>query len=234
MAAKAVRSSHAALIGALLGAGCAGGTPREVEWPYEYVEPTIAVRSWDRKAREQAASSGEITAETALSQFPSEALRITARTLDASGIPGAHALVSALGARYELTIDQLNYRTDTHADGANRAVAVESGFGVRLRARVKAFQGGIDLADLSAIARAADAGGLTGALTFETVGLEGSVLESLVPEPRAITAESIRDAMRAASILRALLEAGDTSLRVAAEELRRRPLDGRGSATSQL
>jgi hypothetical protein len=234
MAARALHSHRAALIGALLCAGCGRGAARELEWPDERVEPTIAVRSWDRRALQQARRSGETADENALAQFPSETLRITARAIDASGIPRAHVLVSELGGHYELTIDQLNYRTDTHADGASTAVAVESGFGVRLRARVKAFQGGIDLANLTAIARAADVGGLAGALTFETIGLDGSALDSLVPEARALTAESLRDAMKAASSLRALLEAGDPSLRVAAQELRRRPLEPRGSATSRL
>lgn len=234
MAAKAVCSCRAALIGALLCTGCGGAPPREPEWPDEHIEPTIAVRSWQRQALQRAASDGEITVESALVRFPSEALRISARSLDASGTPRTAALVSQLGGHYELTIDQLSYRTDTHANGATQAVAVESGFGVRLRARVKAFQRGIDLADLTAIARAADVGGLNGSLMFETIGIEGSALEPLLPEPRAINAESIRDAMKVASTLRALLEAGDAGLRVAAQELRRRPLDARGSATSRL
>jgi hypothetical protein len=234
MAAKAVPSRRAALIGVLLSAGCGSGAPRAPEWPEAYVEPPIAVRSWERQARDRVPSDGETTGENALSQFPNEALRIRARALDAGGTPRASVLVSELGGHYELIIDQLSYRTDTHAQGPSTGIVVESGFGVRLRARLKAFQSGIDLTNLTAIARAADAGGLAGALSFETLGIDGSALEALVPQVRALTAASIRDAMKAASNLRALLEAGDAGLSAAAQELRRRSLDTGESATSRL
>src|SRR5262245_31811411 len=133
--ATMTRPRCAALIGSLLlgGIGCASAAPPEPEWPDTTIEPTIAVRSWDTRSSNQ--ENSDISSADTFARYPSEALRIDAHVLDRAGIPRVSALVSQLGVRYELTIDQLSYRTDPHTEGAI-PVAVDSGFGVRLRARV--------------------------------------------------------------------------------------------------
>jgi hypothetical protein len=219
--------------------GC-GAAKQHAVWepPDELFHYDPPVRSWESKSSEPAASAldgngdGTIDGHEALSYFPHEALRISARGLGSSGQPGALVLDTQKGQRYELTVDQVNYRSPEPSDDRGTP-RVESALGVRLRARLEAHRDGIDLTNLTEIAGAADRGSLAGTLWLEPLGLAGRAVDALLPAPTPLGDQAIREAMLAAASIRALLEAGDPSVEVRTDLLSTRPLPRRARAISR-
>jgi hypothetical protein len=145
---------------------------------------------------------GTITTNDKLYLFPNESVQVRVAQYDAeSGVTFPMVAVSVRGGNYEVIVDYAKYRIDRTEDD----YVYQSGLGIRLRATIVAFEGGIDISSLYGIGIAAKQSKLSGTLRFETIGLSGRQISPLIPLPSEISIESIQAAMQAAAAIKANL-----------------------------
>ncbi len=140
--------------------------------------------------------------ERMLAIFPNETSRVYIEDLTAGGKVsyGGIASVSASGTSYHIVVDYMKSRTDNFG----KAICV-SGVGIRLRARIVTTKAGLDLSNLYGLGVAASKNRVFGSLEFETIGISGEQISSLVPVPATLSIESISAAMQALAAIKSKL-----------------------------
>jgi hypothetical protein len=140
-----------------------------------------------------------VSREELLYVFPNEAVQVRVARVSAEGkLSLPMASLSAAGQHYEVVVDYAKYRTDRTMDG----FVYQSGVGIRIRANVKSFEAGVDISNLFGLGAAAKAGRLSGSLRFETIGIGGKAISTLIPLPTEISVESIQLALQAAAAIK--------------------------------
>lgn len=146
-----------------------------------------------------------------LKLFPNESSRVYIEEFDQKKGFNAAGIVSLSkkDKLYVVTIDYLKYRTDR----IDMNVFV-SGFGLRMRAKIKTTNkgGGINLSSLYALGLAASENKLSGSLEFDSIGVTGAEITPLVPIPSNLSMESIATAMQALASIKAKLYDGEVDV----------------------
>lgn len=83
------------------------------------------------------------------------------------------------------------------------------GIGLRLSADIRALKGGITLSGLGAIGAAADANGLSGTLTVQTLGVNGKSIAVALPLPSKLDQTTVESGILAIGSSRAILYTAD-------------------------
>lgn len=199
------------LIGSLVACGTRSGstTPPTLDRPLEAgisYSPVDPVSFWDHfqdapgvpACRSLDEDPGCSTREI-LANFPNDATQVSIFKLEADGQLSAPFVgLSSRGSLYRVIVDYVKYRTDIVEDCVFR-----SGFGIRMRAELETSKSGLDISSPIGIGFNAQLGHLSGSLRFETIGLSGKIVTTLVPIPSQISAESIQKAMEAAASIKA-------------------------------
>jgi hypothetical protein len=134
--------------------------------------------------------------------YPNEAVQVRILKFDTSGgVSTPFGGSSVKGGVYEVIVDYVKYRTDRGADN----MVYQSGVGLRMRANISTYEADVNLSSLYGIGAAARAGQLSGTLRFETIGISGPQVSSLIPLPSEISVESIQMAMQAAAAIKSNL-----------------------------
>lgn len=192
--------------------------PTDPTGSFRPIDPVDVNDYWDERWDMDADKDGKISIQELFGNFPNEAVRVSVRNIDSSGeMQGYGASSSVKGGRYEVTVDYVKYRTDPHLTGEKQGLIVQSGVGIRLRARITTFEAGLNITSLFGIGAAAKSGQLTGTLEFETIGIGGKAISPLVPLPSEISMESIQNAMQAAAAIKASMYSGEDDVKIVAQ-----------------
>lgn len=144
---------------------------------------------------------GDISRDEELFSFPNEAVQVRIMQFDAKGKASfAVAAVSVAGGHYQVIVDYSKFRMDL---GEN--FVYQSGVGFRMRANIVTFEAGIDISSLFGLGFAAQQKKLSGTLRFETIGISGRHVSSMLPLPSEISVQSIQTAMQAGAAIKASL-----------------------------
>lgn len=144
---------------------------------------------------------GVIGRDDELFSFPNEAVQVRIMQFDAKGNASfAVAAVSVAGGHYQIIVDYSKYRIDLGED-----FVYQSGVGFRMRANIVTFEAGVDISSLFGLGIAAQQKKLSGTLRFETIGIRGRQVSSMLPLPSEISVQSIQAAMQAAAAIKASL-----------------------------
>lgn len=165
--------------------------------------------------------------EALLRDLDTETVRISLNTLDSDATATAAVVgVSAAGQSYQLILDYIKYLTvnkavnipdvccDLDAEGdqyegdetislKTSYVPIYTGIGLRIRAEFKALKGGLNISGLPALAIAANANGISGRLTVQTLGITGQEITGLMPIISDISVASIQQAVQAVAAIKA-------------------------------
>ena len=192
--------------------------PTDPTSSFRPIDPVDVNDYWDERWDMDADGDGKVSIRELFSNFPNEAVRVSVRNIDSSGeMQGYGASSSVRGGRYEVTIDYVKYRTDPYVTDSKQGIIVQSGVGIRLRARITTFEAGLNITSLFGIGAAAKSGQLTGTLEFETIGIGGKAISPLVPLPSEISMESIQNAMQAAAAIKASMYSGEDDVKIVAQ-----------------
>lgn len=133
-----------------------------------------------------------------LFMFPNEAVHISVLQYSKEGgLTVPTVTVSAKGSSYRVIVDYAKYRIDSTNDKI-----YQSGIGIRMTAEITTSEANINISSLYGLGIAAKAGKLSGTLSFQTIGISGKQISSLVPLPSEISVESIQTAMQAAAAIK--------------------------------
>ncbi|MEM6294349.1 MAG: hypothetical protein AAGA54_23950 [Myxococcota bacterium] len=169
-------------------------------------DPIDPVSFWDFFVDEEAVppcralddDSSCSVAET-LANFPNDATQVSVFKVSAGGSVDAPFVgLASRGEAYRVIVDYVKYRTDVVENCVYR-----SGIGVRMRADLRTSKSKLDISSPISIGTGAELGHISGSLRFETIGLSGKMVTTLVPIPSQISAESIQKAMEAAASIKA-------------------------------
>ncbi len=202
-------------------AGCAtvpeaSSTPAFEQLSFAPIEPIDADLYWadDAVLRYEDLDGDGVVGNTnleRLSAFPIEAAHV--RVLRVSGEANADAPLvreGVSGEHYVVILDYVKYRTDETTEGC----IVQTGVGIRMRARLEMLESVSHISSPFAIAAAATAEKLQGDLTFQTIGVHGKAVSPLVPLPSRLSEESMQSGIVAvAAIKSSLYTDGDVLIR---------------------
>lgn len=170
-----------------------------------------------------------------LRDLDTETVRIAVNTLDSNADASAGVVsTSVKGKSYVLIVDYIKYfscsqRIVTNytcvdrrgkkkgvAGTVNRSfestVPIYIGIGLRIRAEFKALQGGLNISGLPALAIAANANGIAGRLTVQTLGITGQEVTNLLPLLSDISVASIQSAVQAVGAIKAKIYEDSTTV----------------------
>lgn len=98
-----------------------------------------------------------------------------------------------------------DYRVLNSGGDSNRQLRVLPlylGIGLRLKATIKVEDGKVDLGNLFGLGMAAQSKKITGSLIFQTLGISGDKISSLIPMPAEISPTSIQNAITALATIK--------------------------------
>ena len=145
--------------------------------------------------------NNEITRDEELLMFANESVQIRVKQFDAAGnVSFPIAAISMSGGHYEVYVDYAKYRTDRTDE-----YIIQSGIGIRMKANIFTLESGLDVSNLYGIAAAAEQKKLSGTLRFETIGIGGKQISTLIPLPSEISMQSIMNSMQAAAAIKSNL-----------------------------
>jgi hypothetical protein len=164
-----------------------------------------------------------------LRDLDTETVRIALDTLDGSvDLSGSIVGTSVKGHSYVLIVDYIKYITSskelavsyTSADARGReeeksfkgTVPMYTGIGLRIRAEFKAYESGLDLSGLPALAVAVSGEGISGRLTIQTLGITGPEVTGLLPLISDISVTSIQNAVQAVGAIKAKIYEESTTV----------------------
>ena len=196
---------------AVLGTGCttlkaASSEPAPTDDKYDFlpIAPVNYLDVFDFNKLWQASEQPlERRNREVLKFFPNEAAQVRTATVNRSGeLNFLPITTSVAGQLYQVQLDYVQYRIDTSP--ATKLIYM-SGVGIRLVADFRSLKSDVRIADFSGLGAAARNEEISGTLRFETLGISGPEISSLIPLPSVISVESIQSAMQASAAIKAKL-----------------------------
>jgi hypothetical protein len=183
---------------------------------------------WIRDPSPEETKDGHLDADETSQEFykallrdlDTETVRVALNTLEGdvdlnAGVVGT----TVKGQSYVLIVDYIKYitsskeidreYTSSNARGQDvpkrftGTIPIYTGIGLRIRAEFKAIEGGLSVSGLPALAVAANARGITGRLTVQTLGITGPEVTGLMPLISDISVTSIQSAVQAVAAIKA-------------------------------
>jgi hypothetical protein len=203
-------------------------------YTYQPLNPTTV---WIRDPSQQEIDAGYLDGDETSLEFKqallrdldTETVRVALTTLEGDAALNAGVVgTSVKGQSYALIVDYIKYITSSkeidieypssysqELDEMERfagTVPMYTGVGLRIRAEFKAFEGGLDISGLPAIAAAANAKGISGRLTVQTLGITGSEVTGLMPIISDVSVTSIQNAVQAVGAIKAKIYEESTTV----------------------
>jgi hypothetical protein len=164
-----------------------------------------------------------------LRDLDTETVRIALNTLEGNVDLNAGVVGTTVkGRSYVLIVDYIKYFASakeicrdyisSNAQGQDVKKTFEgtvpfyTGIGLRIRAEFKALEGGLNVSGLPAIAVAANAKGIDGRLTVQTLGITGPEITGLMPLISDISVTSIQSAVQAVAAIKAKIYEESTTV----------------------
>lgn len=208
--------------------------PSGAAYTYQPLNPTTV---WIRDPFPEEVNEGYLDADETSYEFnkallrdlDTETVRVALTTLEGKATLDAGVVgTSVKGQSYVLIVDYIKYITsgmeiDTEYTSINAkgqgekkcfvgTVPMYTGIGLRIRAEFKALEGKINISGLPAIAAAANAKGISGRLTVQTLGITGQEVTGLMPLISDISITSIQNAVQAVGAIKAKIYEESTTV----------------------
>jgi hypothetical protein len=195
-------------------------------YSYQPLNPTtVWVRDPTKEEIAQGYQDGDETSlefkQALLRDLDTETVRVALTTLSGNVNVGLGVVgTSVEGESYALIVDYIKYITsrkkieglqyssqdhkgNQQTKTFQGTVPMYTGIGLRIRAEFVAHQSGLDLSGLPAIAVAANARGISGRLTVQTLGISGSEVTALMPIISDISVTSLQNAVQSVGAIKA-------------------------------
>jgi hypothetical protein len=171
------------------------------EYGFQPIEPVNYVDVFDLPAIKAASQQTTDKNNSILKYLPNESVQIHIAHITGDGdFSYVPVRLSVKGEKYQVKVDFLQYRNDAIE---SRKLLYQSGVGFRLIADFQSIKGNINLGNFLGLGIEANAGNIAGTIRFETLGICGSEISSLLPLPTEISTQSIQNAIHAGVSIKA-------------------------------